>query len=226
MRTRYYLQNSRKQLLLLFFLFASLGAQAQKDHPSDIEKGAKLKNRVSLPFIIVPQFFSKSWEDRTNTQHIELHYKREISKKATLGVKFATWQLFQPMGITWWDGLLDKIETKSEFYPGHLRERGLGITYQRTIWKDLFVTVEVLPLFKTYLDMDRKKIGNGFKLYNSFHLGYHFSFGKNKQFFIEPQVHSQFWVFDTKTPESFKVLDDKWRNYFLFEPNIYIGVKI
>jgi hypothetical protein len=129
------------------------------------------------------------------------------------------------MGIQWWDGLKDKIDTETEFYPGYLRETGIGISYQRMLWKGLFASVEVLPQYKTYLDLDNKKIANGFKLYNSFHLGYHFAFGKNKRFFIEPQVHSQFWVFDTNTPDAFKQLDNRWKNYFLFEPNLYIGIK-
>lgn len=129
------------------------------------------------------------------------------------------------MGIVWWDGLLDKIASESEFYPGHVRESGIGITYQRMLWKGLFATVEVLPQFKTYLDEDNNKVGDGFKLYNSYHLGYHFAFGKEKRFFIEPQVHCQHWMFDTNTPEAFETLDDKWRDYFLFEPNLYFGIK-
>ncbi len=93
------------------------------------------------------------------------------------------------------------------------------------LWKGLFATVEVLPQFKTYLDEDNNKVGDGFKLYNSYHLGYHFAFGKQKRFFIEPQVHCQHWMFDTNTPEAFETLDDKWRDYFLFEPNLYFGIK-
>ena len=119
---------------------------------------------------------------------------------------------------------MDKLETESEFYPGHVRETGIGITYQRMLWKGLFATVEVLPQFQTYLDINGDKIGNGFKLYNSFHLGYHISIGKKKRFFIEPQIHSQVWMFGNNAPDGFKQLDDKWRNYFLFEPNIYLGV--
>lgn len=60
------------------------------------------------------------------------------------------------------------------------------------------------------MDEDGKKIGNGFKLYNSYHLGYHISIGKKKRFFIEPQIHSQHWMFDKNAPDGFKELDDKW----------------
>jgi hypothetical protein len=197
---------------------------AQTHQQADQTTDVMYKYRASLPLIIVPQYFDKSWDDRTHTQHIELHFKRNLDNKNIIGVKFATWRLFQPMGILWWDGLLDKVDSGSEYYPGHVRETGLGVSYQRMLWKGLFATVEVLPQFKTYLDESNKKIGNGFKLYNSYHLGYHVALGKNKRFFIEPQVHCQHWLFDTNTPDGFKQLDDKWGNYFLFEPNLYVGI--
>ena len=213
-----------KNLFIIIFTLVSFSAFAQNNLQTGKESDVKHKYRVSIPAIILPQLVEKSWGDRTHTQHIEFHVKRNLDNKNIIGLKFATWRLFQPMGIVWWDGLLDKVESGSEFYPGHVRETGLGISYQRMLWKGLFTTVEVLPQFKTYLDLDNNKIKNGFKLYNSLHLGYHLSFGKKKRFFIEPQVHSQVWVFDTKAPEGFKELDDTWRNYFLFEPNLYLGV--
>jgi hypothetical protein len=214
-----------KNLLTIILTIVTVSTFAQGSLSTGREKEVDYKYRVSLPGITVPQFFSKSWDDRTNTQHIELHVKRNLDNKNIIGVKLATWRLFQPMGILWWDGLLDKVESETEFYPGHVRETGIGVSYQRMLWKGLFATVEVLPQFKTYLDEEGERIGNGFKLYNSFHLGYHLAFGKKKRFFLEPQVHSQFWVFDTNTPDAFKQLDDKWKNYFLFEPNIYLGLK-
>lgn len=214
-----------KKLFIVILTMASLNAFGQNNLPKGKENTVDYKYRISTPGITVPQFFTKSWDDRTNTQHIELHVKRNLDNKNIIGVKLATWRLFQPMGILWWDGLLDKVESETEFYPGHVRETGIGFSYQRMLWKGLFATVEVLPQYKTYLDESGDKIGNGFKLYNSFHIGYHLAFGKSKRFFVEPQVHSQFWAFDTNTPDGFKQLDDQWRNYFLFEPNIYIGLK-
>ncbi len=211
-----------KNLLILVLTFCTLGVFAQSTPHLGNESDYSHKYRLSFPALILLNIDDGG--KKTNTQHIELHFKRKLNSKDIIGVKFATWRLFQPMGILWWDGLIDKIDTESEFYPGFVRETGLGITYQRMLWKGLFATVEVLPQYKTYLDENNSKIANGFKLYTSYHLGYHFSFGKNKRFFIEPQVHCQNWVIDTNTPSEFKKLDDKWRNYFLFEPSIYIGV--
>ncbi len=215
-----------KNLFIFIFTLCAFGAFAQSSFSTNNHEEVKYKYRVSMPMIIVPQLFEKSWDNRKHTQHIEFHIKRNLDNKNIIGLKLATWRLFQPMGITWWDGLLDKVKSGSEFYPGHVRESGIGVSYQRMLWKGLFTTAEILPQFKTYLDENGDKVGNtGFKLYNSFHLGYHFAFGKEKRIFIEPQVHSQFWVFDTNTPEEFKAMDDKWRNYFLFEPNLYLGFK-
>jgi hypothetical protein len=214
-----------KNLFVILFAFCTLSVFAQRNQRLTPQPDLSPKYRISTPMITVPQFFTKSWDERTNTQHIELHIKRNLDEKNIIGLKLATWRLFQPMGIVWWDGLLDKIETESEFYPGHVRESGIGITYQRMLWKGLFATIEVLPQFQTYLDENENKVGDGFKLYNSYHLGYHIAFGKQKRLFIEPQVHCQHWMFDNNAPEGFEALDDKWRNYFLFEPNLYFGIK-
>lgn len=212
-----------KKLLIICLALFTIHSYAQQISKQEKHHNSDLKYRVSFPAIILGNI-GKGGE-RTNTQHIELHVKRELDAKNIVGIKFATWRLFQPMGIQWWDGLKDKIDSETEFYPGYLRETGIGISYQRMLWKGLFASVEVLPLYKTYLDLDDKKITNGFKLYNSYHIGYHFAFGKKKQFFIEPQFHCNVWHFDTNTPDSFKQLDNEWDSYFLFEPNLYIGIK-
>ena len=213
-----------KNILVLALTLCTLSMYSQAIVPHSTETEVTHKWRISTPLIAIPQLFKDSWNDRKHTQHIEIHVKRNLDNKNIIGLKFASWRLFQPMGILFWDDLFDKLDTGSEFYPGYVRETGLGVTYQRMLWKGLFTTVEVLPQFQTYLDLDGEKISNDFKLYNSFHLGYHIAFGKNKRFFLEPQIHSQFWMLDDDAPEGFKELDDKWRDYFLLEPNIYFGI--
>lgn len=208
---------------ILLFIF-TLSAFAQKKASVANEAEISHKYRVSTPVITLPQLFMDAWGDRKHTQHIEIHIKRKLDDKNIIGLKLATWRLFQPMGIQYWNDLFDKLETGSEFYPGHVRESGIGITYQRMLWKGLFATVEVLPQYQTYLDENGNKISNDFKLYNSYHLGYYIAFGKKKHFYIEPQIHINQWMFDDNAPEGFKELDEKWKNYFLFEPNIYLGV--
>ncbi|MCL2327957.1 MAG: hypothetical protein FWC39_05515 [Bacteroidetes bacterium] len=206
-------------LFVSLFIFFSATTFAQKDSVPE------RKFSVSTPWLS----FANFGEAATNTHHYELHFKYDLTSKDKIGLKFATWSLFQPMGIQWWDGLTDMINKESElygseFYPGRLRETGLGVSYQRMLWKGLFAAIEVLPQLKTYVDEDKNKIGNGFKLYTSYHIGYHIPLFKNR-FFIEPQIHCQNWLIDTNTPQEFKEINKKWKNYFLFEPNLYIGFK-
>lgn len=213
-----------KNLFLILLSFYTLSAFAQSNSSVDQETEVAHKWRVSIPYLVPDEIIS-GYGDRTSIQMVEFHVKRNLDNKNIVGVKFATWRLFQPMGITWWDGVVDKIESGTEYYDGYLRETGIGITYQRMLWKGLFASVEVLPQIQTYTDLDGNKIKNGFKLYNSLHLGYHVAFGKKKRFFIEPQVHINQWMFDNNSPEGFREFDDKYGNVFLFEPNIYIGWK-
>jgi hypothetical protein len=159
-------------------------------------------------------------EEKTNTHHYEFHGKYKLTSKDIIGIKVATWKMFAPMGMP----LLEQLEfDESNFYSGRLRESGIGVTYQRILWKGLFATIEILPQLKTYFDENDKKIGNGFKLYTSYHLGYHVSLFRNRMF-IEPQIHCQYWPIDTNTPQGFKEKESKLNNYLLFEPNLYFGV--
>ncbi len=175
------------------------------------------KFSVSTTFLSLTNFESKE----TNLQHYEFHFGYKIAPKDRIELKVATWKLFEPLGIPLWD---EKFRKESEWYPGRVRESGVGATYQRLLWKGLFAQIEVLPLRKTYFDKDDKKVGNGFKLYTSYHVGYHFKFFKNR-FFIEPQVHCNYWPIDTNIPPEFEEVENRWNNYFLFEPNLYLGVK-
>lgn len=179
------------------------------------DKGPAYKCTMSTTWLTFLNFGA----EKTNTQHYEFHFGYKLTPKDKIGIKAATWQLFEPMAIPWGP---HKIQ-ETEFYPGKLKEMGLGVTYQRILWKGLFVSAEIYPLKKTYLNEEKEKIGSGFKLYTSYHLGYHVPLFRNR-FYIEPQIHCNYWPIDTKGPQGFEEKESKWSNYFLFEPNLYIGV--
>jgi hypothetical protein len=166
--------------------------------------------------------FANFGAEKTNTHHYELQVKYKLSPKDKIGIKVATWKLFAPMGMP----MSEQLEfDEANFYPGRLRETGLGVTYQRFLWKGLFAQAEIMPMLKTYLNPDSQTIGHGFKLYTTWHLGYHIPLF-NDRFFIEPQFHCNYWPADTKAPAGFNEKDSKWDNFFLFEPNLYIGINL
>jgi hypothetical protein len=207
-----------RRLLLVLAMSAAVVANAfsQTKKSSAEDSGSNYKYSVSTTYLTFLNFE----DENTNLHHYEFHVGYRLTPEDKISIKLATWKMVAPMGMPMLEQL--KFDEKN-FYAGRLRETGIGVTYQRMIWKGLFATVEVLPQLKTYLDENDKKIGNGFKLYTSYHLGYHISFFKNRVY-IEPQIHCQYWPINTNVPQAFKDLDDKWNKYFLFEPNIYIGV--
>lgn len=204
---------------LMFAVYATL-ALSQDLTQTEISNTSDQKNSTKFSVSTTYLVFLNFGEEKTNTHHYEFHFKCKLTPKDIIGIKVATWKMFAPMGMPVKEQL--KFD-ENNFYPGRLRETGIGVTYQRMIWKGLFGTVEILPQLKTYLDESENKIGNGFKLYTSYHLGYQISMFK-KRMFLEPQIHCQYWPVDTNTPESFKAKERGWNNYFLFEPNLYIGV--
>lgn len=191
---------------LLFVMFATLAFSQNSATAKDTAPSYRFS--VSTTWLTFLNF----GKEETNTHHYEFHFGYKLTTKDKLGIKVATWQLFEPMAIPWGP---DKIQ-ESEFYPGKLQERGIGFTYQRILWKGLFASIEVMPLKKTYLDENKKKTGDGFKLYT-------LPLFKNR-LFLEPQVHCNYWPIDSKGPLGFEEKENKWSNYFLFEPNIYLGV--
>jgi len=185
--------------------------------------GVTAKGTVpSYKFSVSTTYFTFINFGPTSVSMYEFHFGYKITPKDRVEIKVATWRLFEPMGIPMLDPLLQK---ESEWYPGKIRESGIGITYQRFLWKGLYTQIEILPLWKIYLDENKKKIGDGFKLYTSYHLGYHIPLFKNR-LFLEPQIHCNYWPIDSEGPQGFEEKENKWKNnYFLFEPNIFIGIK-
>ena len=203
-------------------VFALLITQVFSQNPSRTAKSLVNDSVPFHKFSVSTTYltFLNSGQEKTNTHHYEFHLGYRLTAKDKIGIKVATWKLFAPMGIQLWDPL---FLNEDEFLPGRLRESGIGITYQRILWKGLFTSMEVLPLLKTYLDADGKKIGKGFKLYTSYHIGYQIPLLKGRCY-IEPQFHCNNWPVDTDIPQGFEEKEKKWSNYFLFEPNLYIGV--
>lgn len=208
--------------ILYTLLFLGLGLQQANCQNSNQDIKTNTKPEYKYSILTTWLSFSNFGKPETNTHHYELRFGYQLSPKDQIGIKFTTWKLFAPLGIDVWD---PNFLNKDFFYPGRLRESGVGLTYQRKIWKGLFATLEVLPLFTTYLDESENKVGNGFKLYNSYHVGYHIPMFKKGRFYIEPQLHINHWPINNGVPNAFKVEEDKWNNTFFIEPNLYIGIK-
>ncbi|MFK7925816.1 MAG: hypothetical protein AB8H47_27960 [Bacteroidia bacterium] len=147
-----------------------------------------------------------------------LNFGYRFSPKDAIIVEAITWQYFAPLGIPYGP---DKGNV-DEFFPGYARDYGIGMAYQRFLWKDLYTTFHATPFMQQYFDKDDKKLQTGFQLFLTWRVGYRFQFWQ-KKLFIEPSVAFTSWPINTNLPDSFQTLEDKWPNYFLFEPGLHLG---
>ena len=111
-------------------------------------------------------------------------------------VEFNTWKYEEPLG-TYGDS--------EEFYPGYIREFGIGVGYQRFVWNGLFTTVQATPFLKYYYDEQDEKIQNGFQLYLQFVAGYQFNVLQDR-LYLEPAYALKYWPIDTNFPDDFDAI--------------------
>lgn len=151
---------------------------------------------------------------------VQLNFGYRITPKDVISIEAKTWKYAWPLGIPYGTS----FQSPEEKYPGYIRTFGVAFVYQRFLWKGAYAAVHAMNALQKYVDEDNNKIQNGYQLFMTYRLGYHFQLFKNR-FFIEPSVAITHWPINTNVPESFAKLENKWPNYFLFEPGLHFGYK-
>lgn len=150
----------------------------------------------------------------------QLFLGRWLTDRDVLSIQFTTWKYRAPLGIPYGPS----FDNEDDYYPGSVREFGIGAGYQRYLWKGLYAGISALPLYQIYLDEDGDKIQNGFQLFCTARVGYNFSLFDDR-FYIEPSIAVTFWPINTNVPPEFKEEEDRWPSYFLAEPGLRLGYK-
>jgi hypothetical protein len=150
----------------------------------------------------------------------QLNYGYRATPNDVLSVEAITWRYHAPLGIPWGPS----YDAPEEAYPGSVRSYGVGVAYQRFLWRGLYSAVHALPLRQIYYDTAGEKLGSGFQLFLTLRVGYHLELFSNR-FFLEPSVACTYWPINTNLPDSFQKKESKWPNYFLLEPGLHFGVK-
>jgi hypothetical protein len=153
-------------------------------------------------------------------QFAQLNVGYWLTDRDVISVELITWSYGQPLGIPFGSS----YGAEEENYPGRIREVGIGLAYQRHLWKGVYVAAHATNMAQAYLDESGKKIQNGYQLFLTYRLGKHITFWGDR-FFIEPGIAVTHWPVTTNTPASFEAQNRKWPNYFLFEPGFHIGYK-
>ena len=164
---------------------------------------------VSFTFLLEesPEFF-------------QLNYGYRLTERDVLSVEAITWKYGAPLGIPYGPSKDDPREE----YPGYVRAFGVGMAYQRFLWRNAYVALHALPLLQHYIDEANKRLQSGFQLFLTGRVGYHVGLFNNR-FFLEPSIAFTSWPINTNLPASFAEQEAKWPSYFLFEPGLHFGVR-
>jgi hypothetical protein len=144
----------------------------------------------------------------------QLNYGYLLTRKDNIIAEAITWTYYEPLGT---------YGSSKELYPGKVRAYGVGMGYQRFLWKNLYTTVEPTFFLQQFYDTDNKKIQKGFQLYLQFIVGYRFEFFK-KRIFIEPAYALKYWPVNTNFPTSFAAIE-KGAPKYKFEPSLNFGFR-
>lgn len=202
------MQKKRLWLGLAFVLAGSSQLRAQ-----DTKQDSTYKRwYVGSSFLMLGNFSKVN-----NPEYVQINVGYRITPKDVVSFEFKRSVYSWPIGIPFGPS----FDAPGLNYPGHARILAPTLAYQRFWWKGVYTSVYALNAFEKYFNENKATIGNGYTLYLNFHLGYQFTFFKNR-FFFEPAIGCSYWPVRTNVPESFKAAEKKWPNYFI-QPGLHFG---
>lgn len=151
---------------------------------------------------------------------VQLDFGYRLTGKDIIRLSPKTWKYAWPNGIH--PFLNDAYGKPEEKFPGYVREFGVTASYQRFLWKGLYVQLDVMPTWQIFVNDNGNKIKDGFQIFNSYRTGYHIKLFKDK-FFFQPSICITHRAYHTELPNGFKELDDKWSKFVFPEPGLNIG---
>ncbi len=163
-------------------------------------------------------FLLGNFSQSNNPEFVQFNLGYRLSTKDVVSLELKTWKYAWSLGIPY-GPLKEAPETE---FPGYIREFGFALVYQRYWWKGLYTGIHVMNAWQSFVNTDGQTFDNGFQIFNTYRLGYHFSIWNNR-FFIEPSIAITHRPFHTTMPEGFKVMDDPWSKFFYGEPGLHFG---
>jgi len=156
--------------------------------------------------------------DNNKPEMVYLNLGYRITGKDVISLEFKTWKYAWPIGIPFGKS----FEAEGEGFPGYIREHGVSFSYYRFLWKGLFAQVDMMPAFQTFVNDNGNKIDNGFQIFNTYSVGYHIKLFKDRLFF-QPSIAITHRPYQSKMPDSFKQVDDRWSRFFFGQPGLHFG---
>ena len=141
-----------------------------------------------------------------------------VTGKDIISFEFKTWRYGWPIGIPYGKS----FEAEGEGFPGSIREYGVSVNYQRFLRKRLFAQVDVMPAWQSFLNEDGSSIDKGFQIFNTYSIGYRVRLFKDR-FFFDPSIAITHRPYQSRMPDAFKQVDDRWSRFFYGQPGLHFG---
>lgn len=175
--------------------------------------------RYKKYFVGSTLFMLGNLDTKNNPGFVQLNLGYRLTGKDVISFELKTWKYAWSLGIPYGNS----FEAPDLKFPGYIREYGFALAYQRFWWKGLYTGIHVMNAWQSFVNDEGNKIDNGFQVFNTYRLGYHFKLF-NDRFFIEPSIAITHRPYHTQMPESFKILDDKHSKFFFGEPGLHFGI--
>lgn len=156
--------------------------------------------------------------DNNPPEMVYLNLGYRMTGKDVISVELKTWKYGWPIGIPFGK----KYEAEGEGFPGYVREHGISLNYQRFFRKRFFAQVDVMPAFQTFVNDRGVTIDKGFQFFNTYSVGYHVKLFKDRVFF-QPSIAITHRPYQSRMPDSFKQVDDRWPRFFYGQPGLHFG---
>jgi hypothetical protein len=205
------MQKRILRISLILILTASLQVRAQY---------SKNDSSFRKHFIGSTLFMLGNFSTVNRPDFVQLNYGYRLTGKDAVSIELKTWKYAWSLGIPYGES----FQAPEEEFPGYIREYGFALAYQRFMWKGLYAGIHLMNAWQKFVNEEGQKIDNGFQIFNTYRLGYHFKLFKDR-FFIEPSMAITHRPFHTEMPDGFKQIDDKWPKIFIGEPGLHFGYK-
>ena len=156
--------------------------------------------------------------DNNPPEMVYLNLGYRVTGKDVVSLELKTWKYGWPIGIPFGKS----YEAEGEGFPGYVREHGVSLNYQRFVRYGFFGQVDVMPAFQSFVSNGGKKIGNGFQIFNTYSVGYHVKLFKDR-LFVQPSVAITHRPYQSRMPDGFKQVDDRWPRFFYGQPGLHFG---
>jgi len=156
--------------------------------------------------------------DNNKPEMVYLNLGYRMTGKDVISLEFKTWKYAWPIGIPFGKS----FEAEGEGFPGYIREHGVSLSYYRFLWNGLFAQFDVMPAFQTFVNDNGHNLDKGFQIFNTYSVGYHIKLFKDRLFF-QPSIAITHRPYQSKMPDSFKQIDDRWSRFFFGQPGLHFG---